>query len=380
MATHAFLAPSGTPQWGPGGCPASAGMQERYPKAEDSAEARDGTTAHFYVSEALHGREQPAGTIAPETGDPITREMIECGYDYVRDIRDTLAAASPGSAVKIESTVSMGGLVHPLNWGTPDCYLVDRPAKRLHLWDYKFGHRYVDAFENWQCIDYLAGVLEDEGIAEAEWPQWSFTVTIAQPRNYHPDGPMREWFFKGDRMASYIHRLKIAAQLATGENPALATGEHCRDCTARHACPALQRAAMSMVDYSFTAQPIELPDAALGLELAIIRDAMKRLGARATGLEEDALARARKGRTIPGWRADYSYGRQRWKEDTNVADIITLGAIYGVDLAKPPAAITPKQAIKAGVDEEVIAAYSETPRGAMALVRSDGTDVAKRFS
>lgn len=375
---HAFLAPSGAPQWGPGGCPASPKMQERYPRDEETPEAREGTAGHFYVSEALYGRPPAPGTLAPN-GHPVTAEMIECGADYLRDIRDTLKAATPGTQVMVESTVSMGGAVHPLNWGTPDAFMVDRPAKRVHLWDYKYGHRYVDAFENWQCLDYLAGVMEADLIDESEWPQWSFTITVAQPRNYHPDGPLREWFFTGDKLVDYVARLKIAAQLATAESPALATGEQCRDCTARHVCPALQRVAMSMVDMSFTAQPVELPRDALGLELAIIRDAVKRLGARATGLEEQALSMLRTG-PVPGWRAEHSKGREKWKDDTDIAELVTLGAMYDVDLAKPLAAITPNQARKAGIDADVIKAYAHTPSGGLALVRSDGTDAAKRFS
>jgi hypothetical protein len=62
-----------------------------------------------------------------------------------------------------------------------------------------------------------------------------------------------------------------------------------------------------------------------------------------------------------------------------VAELAALGAIYDVEMLKPPAAITPVQARKAGVDPDLIKSYSDTPRGAMALVPYTETDIAKRF-
>jgi hypothetical protein len=40
---------------------------------------------------------------------------------------------------------------------------------------------------------------------------WTIVVTIAQPRNYHPDGPMREWHFNGAQLSELVTRLSAAA-------------------------------------------------------------------------------------------------------------------------------------------------------------------------
>jgi len=53
--------------------------------------------------------------------------------------------------------------------------------------------------------------------------------------------------------------------------------------------------------------------------------------------------------------------------------------MMGVALAKP-GAITPKQAIKAGLPKEIVASYSETPSGEIKLVASDATQIRKVFS
>jgi hypothetical protein len=375
---HAILAPSSASRWGPGGCAGSPDMEARYPEDQDSPEAREGTAAHFYVTEALSGRTVAIGSLAPN-GYPVNQEMIEAGYDFIRDVQDTVKAVNNG-ILKIETRVFAASTVHPQNWGTPDAYLCEKFRRTLHVWDYKYGHRYVDAFNNWQLINYCAAILESEGVPVEDWPHWKITVTIAQPRNYHPDGPLREWFFNGAQLVEKVAQLRAAAYAAREPGAALTTGEHCRDCLARHACPALQRVAMALVDMSLSGQPVDLPPLALGIELRVIRAAMKRLGARATGLEEAALVAARNGVDIPHWRAEYSKGREKWRDTTPISELVTLGEIYGVDLLKPPAAITPTQARKAGIDTEIVKAYSETPRGAMSLVPFDDVDIAKRFS
>lgn len=378
MSLHARLAPSSAPIWGPDGCPGSVLLQERYPENEETPKAREGTAAHFYATETLSGRTVTVGDLAPN-GHPVDRDMVECATDFLADVRDTVKAW-PNGKLMIESRVYAHNSVHPLNDGTPDAYLIEKMRKWLHVWDYKYGHRYVDAYMNWQMIDYAIAALETEGVPRDEWAQWRVTMTIAQPRNYHPDGPLREWQTTGAEISALAERLRVAAFAALDPNAPYVTGGQCRDCTGRHACPALERVAMLSVDMSMTGQPVDLPPAALGLELRFIRDAMKRLGARAEGLEEHALAMARSGVDVPFWRAEYSNGRERWNDTTGVAELVALGEIYGVDLLQAPKGITPGQARKAGVDPELVKSFATTPRGPMALIPFDDADVAKRFS
>lgn len=373
-AAHAFLAPSSAYRWGPDGCPNSPHMEAHYPEDEESPEAREGTAAHYFVTEALSGRTVSIGELAPN-GVPITAEMVECGQDLIRDVQDT-AAAIPNHLLYIETRVTMTS-VHAYNWGTPDAYMICISRRVLFLWDYKFGHRYVDAFRNWQCVDYSIGALERHGIPREEWHLWHITIAIAQPRNYHPDGPLREWRFNGAELVTLAEKLRVAALLVFAPNPALKTGEHCRDCRARHACPALQRVGMSLVDISMTGQPVDLPLDALGLELRITKAAIARLTARATGLEEMAKSLAEKRVSIPHWHGEYGQGRQRWTIPP--ADVIAMGQLFGVDLAKPTS-LTPLQAIKKGLDPDFIKEISETPRGGMTLVPFDSDHAAKRFS
>jgi hypothetical protein len=349
-------------------------MRSHYPE-DESEEAREGTAAHFAAAEAVRGRPVAVGAVDPVTSLPMTAEMVECGGEFARDVLDTLKAASHGSVVQVEQRQPAG--FNPQNWGTPDAYIVDRPKLVLHLWDYKFGHRYVDAYMNWQLLNYAILILLANGVPPEQWRHWTITMTVYQPRNYHPAGPLREWHLAGDKLLPLYDRLKEAAAAALLPGAPLKTGAHCRDCRARTGCPALQRVAMSAVDLSFEQQRVDMPPEAVGLELAILKAAADRIKARVTGLEEQALATIRSGVDVPHWTTDYSYGRTRWK--VPVAEVLILGQMYGVDLGKPPEAITPTQAKKAGVDPAVIAAYSETPRGVMALIHVYQSLMNKRF-
>jgi hypothetical protein len=374
---HAPLAPSSAHIWAPeNGCRGSVALQAAHPAPEDTPEAREGTAAHHYVAELLNGRDVAVGAVAPN-GHPIDAEMVDCAQAILIDIRDTMRAAGPNAVLRVEQRVHALS-VHEHNYGTPDAYLIDRTAKALHIWDYKYGHRFVDAVRNWQMIDYAIGVFDAEGLSPVtafdhsldHWNGWRVSLTIAQPRNYDPIGPMREWHTTGEVLRdTYLPRLRQSAFEAMQPGAALTTGDHCRDCSARHVCPALQRAGAIAMDVSLHAQPVVLTPHAVGLELRQIEDAIARLKARQTGLEEQALGMLRGGTRVPFFTASHASGRERWK--VPAAEAFALGDMLGVDLRKPQEAVTPAQARKAGIDAAVIQAYAETPKGALRLSRVD---------
>ncbi len=372
IAEHAPLAPSSAHIWGSaGGCPGSVQMQQLYPEAEDTPEAREGTAAHWYATEILQGRDVAAGAIAPN-GEPITAEMVDCAQGLLVDVRDTLAA-HPGAILRVEQRVYMP-IVHEQNWGTPDVVLIDTAQRFIAVWDYKYGHRYVDPAGNLQLVDYAIGVLR-EVVPCADWPNWRVSLNIAQPRNYHVSGPIREWRTDGGKLLDeYVPQLFEAAKAAMAPDAPTRSNDHCRDCSAVHACETAQRAGALSLDVAGRVTPVDLPPHAVGLELRLIDDAMRRLKARKTGLEEMALGLIRGGTSVPFFTTEYTTGRENWT--VPAAEVIALGEIMGVaGLQKEPEAITPNQARiafkKAGIDGTVIDAYADRPRGALRLARVD---------
>jgi hypothetical protein len=341
-----------------------------YPEPE-SEEAREGTAAHHYVTEAMQGRVWPVGTLAPN-GVTLTEEMHDCGevfLDYV----------AGWGAVQwfVERKLTMHALVHPECEGTPDAYHVDFAAHRIAIVDYKYGHRYVDPWRNAQGVNYIAGVLEAHGLTRDDVKGWEIVFAVIQPRNFHSSGPVREWRALGWQVWEAIDAMREAAYRAKEPNAATKTGPWCRDCSGRHACEALRRVGAYALDLAGSSIPSELSDDALGLQLRHIRAAQKRLEALLSGLEADALARIRRGEKLAGLAIQHGQGRETW--NTTAETVLATADAFGINLRKE-ALLTPKQALKAGMDPDLVKAFAHTPSGEAKVVEVDASAVARAFS
>lgn len=356
-------------------CSGSTLLEAAYPETETTPEAAEGEAAHWAAAEMLSGRLVDIGQIAPN-GVVLTQEMVEGADLYYDDVEAELKpyGATPQQGA-IEQRVAIPR-VHPQAFGTPD-YAVWLRLGSLLVYDYKFGHRFVEVYENPQLIEYVAGLLD--GLVKQGYDDRNIDVTvkIVQPRAYHRSGPIRAWSFKASDIRAHINIASTAAHEALGPDPRQRVGPECCDCRARHACVTLQRAAMRDLDEAGREQPLDLPPAALGLELKMLREGIRRLEARASGLEEQALAQIKRGASVPGWTVEHGAGRQRWAKPA--AEVLAVGQMFGVDLARPVEPITPLQAVKAGLPPEMLAAMAETPRGGAALVADDGSKARAIF-
>jgi hypothetical protein len=285
--------------------------------------------------------------------------------------------AAKGPSLWVEERVTME-CVHKDCWGTPDIYLLNTRDHVLDVWDYKYGHRYVDTFQNYQLMLYAMGILECNGVSVPDWRGWRITLHIAQPRSFHPEGPYRSWYLSGEALADWVPSFKQAATAATQPGAAFTTGDHCRNCPGLLHCDAALRSGMSAIDVSLLARPLELSPLGLGVLLSLLKDAEKRIKMLADAAEESVLGLLRSGSDVPLWKADYSAGRERWTQEPG--EVFALGDMWGVNLRKPPEPITPAQARKLGVDKDVIAAFSDKPRGSLALVQVTERYVTKAFA
>lgn len=343
-------------------------MQARYDETEGE-EARLGTAAHHWATEALQDRFLPVGSIAPN-GVAIDEEMQECGAYFLA------AATMAGFPRWVERKLTMYQLVHPDCEGTPDLAACDHGSKIIDVVDYKYGHRYVDPWQNEQLCLYVAGVLERESLTWDMVKGWQVRLTIVQPRNYHPDGPIRTWDTLGWKVREVVDRLYTAARHAKVPNALCVPNDHCEDCSARHACPALRAAGYAAMDIAGQSVPLEIPPAAIGLQLSLIQRAQARLKAQQGALEEIAKGELRAGRAVPGWGFKQGTGRERWTIDPDA--VVAIGQGFGVNLAKP-ATLTPNQARTAGVPGDVVTAFAEKPPGEQKLVPMGHESAAKAF-
>lgn len=375
---HARLAPSSLARTIQ--CPGSVVLQEMHPETADSASAAEGTACHGVAQETIAGRPPAEGSLAPN-GVPITEDMLEAVEDLIDTIESDLKPYGMTLAdVAVESPVSIPE-IHAECWGTPD-YRAWVPAARtprgrplLMVWDLKYGRRLVEAIDNPQLAAYASGCLSAAG---ADDLNVDVVLSIFQPRAYHRYGVTRWWKAAGSDLRAMINIANAAATEALGPNPRTRTGPECEYCTARHACETLQRVAYVGVDMAGSAQPLGLPPQALGLELRTLMTARDRLDARITGLEEQAAANERAGMATPGFKFERGLGRQVWAKPAG--EVIALAAAFGKDVSGPLRALTPKQALKAGMDAALVAAMSIRPQGEAKLVIDDGMDARRVFS
>jgi hypothetical protein len=332
-------------------CPGSVQLCAKYPETEQSEHAALGTLAHEVASGKVP---------APDADMQLAVEM------YLNDINTV--AHETGQHATFEEFVSCP-TIHLSNGGTPDAWLYDPVSDVLYVWDFKYGHGFVDHFENWQLINYAAGLLAKL----AKNPNRKVVLTIIQPRCFDKRGPIRRWSITERSLQPYFDRLIAAYKAAHYSDAECVTGPECDYCAARHACVALQRSAYRGVELSTASLSIELDGTSLGIELSILQKAQDRLTARIDGLIEQGKQMARRGDRVAGYHLEQGFGREKWS-DGSIAQMM-----FGDVVIKPQELITPKQAIAKGCDAEMVASLTIIPPGEVKL-KPDGTQLAGVFN
>jgi len=268
--------------------------------------------------------------------------------------------------------------IHEHSWGSVDLGIPDIRGNELYLWDFKFGFEAVEVFENWQLMNYAAGKLREMGV-DGHIDQFTKVhLCVVQPRAHHPDGPIRRWIVTASYLRPYFNILRTNAEKALGPNAEFHTGNHCKHCPGRHACPAALKAGVSLYEVAAAPLPVGLTPEALGVQLSIVKRALTQLECLESGLEEQVKGLLRSGATVEGWSVQEGVGREKW--DKPISEVIALGEILNTSLLKPADVITPKQARKLGVDDAVITAYSTTPRTGLQVVPDNGNKAKQVFS
>jgi len=380
MSGHSILPPSSAGIWGkPDGCTAWPMQAQCYPEVEPHPEAAIGDASHEIGAKLI--KQSAVGSNARNWSQfeetlaandlEFTEDMFDGAVIYADDVAEVMR--STGCFVPhVEGRIAIPG-IHEVQFGTPDCWLFDKSMGRLYFWDYKFGHRDVLAFENWQGVNYLAGILPTLGV-----PDLNITVhlRIVKPRVFHSNGPIDEWVVPAVELRGYFNQLHAAAHEAMGVNAVCRTGSHCRDCTARYDCTPAIHAGLGLYELAMKPTPMELTPQALGLQLAIVSRGRKQLEYLESALEEQVKGLIKTGKPVPGWEAEPSFGRETWAKP--IDEVIALGKLLGKDLRKDGAK-TPNQARTLGIDDAVISAYSETPRTGLKLVPDNGNKTRQVF-
>lgn len=367
---HSFIRPSAAGRWVH--CPGSASMEAAHPSL-DSSHSAEGHACHNIAAMSLRGSTLYPGIGAVDhEGVPITQEMHDAAELYVQDVK---RIAPDDETLNVEQPVT-AATIHPRCFGTPDCWLYDSLRNILYIWDLKYGYGIVEAFKNWQLITYTAGIIHEYKLPENTL---QVCLRIVQPRAHHPEGPIREWRVPATELRPHINKLFNSAALALdpGQRDTLHSGQHCRYCSGRHACPALRETAYYSVDISGRLEIENISSEVLCQEYRLLQAAADRIAYRLTGVEAQMIARTKSGDTATGHRLESALGRLSW--DRPSAEVISMGDLIELDLRKAVEPITPSQAIKAGLNKDVAAAFSSRKPTAPKLVPSNQTLAATAF-
>lgn len=345
MTQHAPLPPSGAASWV--ACPKWPYMQ-RPDSDRDTTAADEGTAAHAALHTILTGG--------------------EANHPDAQEAADRIRSAAGGAMIMSETVLKMPR-IHADCWGTCDVFWCDLEAETLHIVDFKYGHGYVSEYKNWQMLAYAEGARE-----YSKWRPKHVAMTIYQPRCYTAE-PWRTWTISANEHDKYVEQLHLAAKMVS-PNAHARTGPHCRYCSGRAGCEALQQSGLYIADSVAPTTGDDLPDRELGHELSILKRAEALLTARITGLEEVAKVRMRSGAQVPGWGLEQGFGREKWTVPDE--DVVALGKALGIELGKVTT-ITPAQARKKGLDASVTDLYATKPAGEIKLVPVSEHKAAKVF-
>jgi hypothetical protein len=355
----------------------SSKVPAEYLKAHEDA-AKEGEAAHWVaLAGALMGAEEVnalLGLKAPN-GVEITSEMIDGAHLYI----DALEGL-PGA---MEERVEIPRIHPTACWGTPDRWLYTPNTRTLRVTDYKFGFEYVEVWECWQLIAYAVGILDKLGLHD-DLDRIILELVIVQPRLSHPDGPVRMWTVAANVLRAMVNEANQSAHNALGPNPTTKSGPHCLHCPARGGhCQTFSKATANVIEFSGHADPIVMDPKDVGNELRLVMRARAMLKARQTGLEAQAEALLRQGKTVPHFAMQPGQSRWKWFEDVKPEEVEALAKALDATktVLKPPELRTPTQVFKGKVlDEAVINQYADRPPGAMKLAPVSDTKAAKVFS
>ena len=283
----------------------SAGIED-----ETSEHAALGTAAHTLAAECL--------TKGRDAWEYIGKEIegFEVDSNMADAVQVYLEAAWEKSGEGWKSWIEFpfhAKEIHPQMYGRSDLVFLDADERHLHVWDYKHGIGIVvGAKYNAQTLYYALGVLQQMGL----WGTVKkITTYIAQPRGFHPDGPVRKFTYSIQEVTQWAADILLPAMKLAEVSRDTTTGEHCRFCPARsHGCPAmlanlkkLERSVKDMDNKGGAPKlsPDEIGDVLTTFSIAKIQE---------KAVRSVALARLNKDKPIPGWKLVNGRVNRAWKE------------------------------------------------------------------
>jgi hypothetical protein len=340
-------------------CNGSLGMPKHQDFQPDDTVRNEGIAAHWLIEQVFKrraGKDELIGKAAPN-GVFITSDVVE----HVTPYLDMLSGRG-----EVEVVTSYGdGQQYQVN-GRADH--LEHNLGTLLIDDFKYGWSPIEPQMNWTMLSHAFGWL----FANPNNDVHTVVLRIYQPRPHHPAGKYREAPYSIESIWSFWPTLE--AMLKAPSN-VLATGKHCYKCPALATCPAAQKAGMNAIEISEMAYVADMDDNSLAFLLQQTERAIKVLTNNNKAYSEMALHRIKAGRVIPSYIAEKDLTNKNWKKGI---DVETARLLTGKNLGKKQEMITPAQAVKAGVPQDVIDLLCERREKGFSLTQIDAATVIKK--
>lgn len=311
LLEHSPLGASSATRWI--ACPGSVRLCKDVPNTA-SEYAEEGTRAHELAEKILRGEKVEA-----ESDEMLDAVMVY--VDYIKEQFPLSDKKGPLPKLLIEEKFHLSTF-HPQLYGTADCVMYFPEKKLLHVVDYKHGAGVsVEVENNKQLMYYALGALLKTGL-----PCTEVMITVAQPRCYHQDGPIRSWTTNPVDLMDFGVDLKRAAEKTEKPDAPLNSGAHCRWCPAKASCPALAKQASELAKNEFgkglSYDPVKLSETL---------DQLDSVEAYIKGVREFAYAEASKGNEIPGWKLVPKRASRSWADELEAKRVARSSPELNVD-------------------------------------------------
>ena len=355
--SHSSLAPSAANRWF--ACPGSVMLSKDCPD-ESSQAAREGSFAHHIAERAMvEGRD--AADFIGHTDLITDRQFVTDGFrvdeemaSYIQVYLDILREHEMlADDSRIEQRVDFSADC----WGTADCAMLIGTS--LHVFDFKYGRRKVDALNNKQMMVYAAALRESVNGFGEEWQRAISDVQLhivqprvdaAQPEEAARHGRHDIWRLPARQLDAWMESdLKPAIEATKMSSARLQAGDHCTFCPARVKCPALNSRALQSAqevfpsgDFNAPVTP-SVPTTLSPDRVRAVLDAAPLVRKWLDAVEQHAASEAKAGRVVDGYKLVATVGNRRWNDEVEAQNALRDA---GVD-PTVTSMISPAQAQKA---------------------------------
>ena len=313
--SHASLGASSSDRWI--NCPGSLAISEGL-EDTTSIHAELGTTAHAVCELGLLMDREAADFIGePHEGHEVDEEMAEAVQVYLDTVRPV--AKGPHRQLWVERAFDLNAINPDEDmWGTSDAIVLDRDARKLTVFDFKYGSGVVvEAKDNPQLRYYALGaVLSIEAevggglIDEIE-------MVIVQPRAQHEEGNVRRDTMTYADLVAWAGELMAAAERTRDPNAPRVPGRWCRFCKAKAICPEKLDQARSIAMTEF-APATPAPPAPASLPIEVLSDVLDHLDILEDWIRDcraHAKSMLERGEEVPGFKLVAKRATRKWADE-----------------------------------------------------------------